>query len=687
MADHRPSEMGLLPDKPESVGRPEERLNSWKQIAAYLNRDVTTAQRWEKREGMPVHRHVHDKVGSVYAFRSELDAWVRSRRLERVPDSGNGEVGSVAPAPRLHALRFASLRKWKFVLPIAGTGAILAIGASLWLARTEYFWHSPIADARFRTITNFDGAAQAAAISRDGQFVAFLLDRVGQTDVWVTQVGSGQFQNLTQGKAPELVNPSVRTIGFSPDGSLVTFWVRKQSDSSGRSISIWAVPTLGGEPKPYLEDAAEYDWSRDGTRLAYHTIAPGDPLFVSDGNGRPGDRPIFTAPAGLHCHFPLWSPDSAFVYFVEGALPDKLNVWRMPPTGGKPEQITPQPGLVRYPVLLNRRTLLYLSSDADGSGPWLYSLDVERRIPHRLTFGPEMYTSLAGSADGRRVAATVAIGWTTLWRVHIGDSPAAAPEKIQLTSDTEDAPRLGPDYLVYVSSTGTTARIWKLTKGNSTELWRSANTRIIGAPAISPDGRQIAFPAQQHGQKLLYVMRSDGSNARTVADSLDLQGDPSWMPDGHSITTAANEHGMPQVFRVPLGGSPTPLAREYSLDPVWAPDGRFFVYSGPDIGTTFSVKATTAEGAEHPLPALTLTRGARHVALLNGGRALVMLRGGIQHKNLWMLDLQTGAEQQLTNVPSDFDIRDFDISPDGREAILERVQDRSEVVLLELPHS
>ena len=104
----------------------------------------------------------------------------------------------------------------------------LVIGVGLWLQRTEYFWRNPIADARFQTVTDFDGVAQAAAVSRDGQFVAFLSDRDGQMDVWVTQVGSGQFHNLTHGSAPELVNPSVRTLGFSPDGSFVTFWVRKQ---------------------------------------------------------------------------------------------------------------------------------------------------------------------------------------------------------------------------------------------------------------------------------------------------------------------------------------------------------------------------------------------------------------------------------------------------------------------------
>ncbi len=66
---------------PPSERPPEDRLDSWKEIAAYLSRDVTTVQRWEKREGMPVHRHLHDRMGSVYAFSPELDAWLRNRRL------------------------------------------------------------------------------------------------------------------------------------------------------------------------------------------------------------------------------------------------------------------------------------------------------------------------------------------------------------------------------------------------------------------------------------------------------------------------------------------------------------------------------------------------------------------------------------------------------------------------------
>ncbi|MFZ0707917.1 MAG: hypothetical protein WAM71_20125 [Candidatus Korobacteraceae bacterium] len=665
------------------------RLDSWKEIAAYLNRDVTTVQRWEKREGMPVHRHLHDRQGSVYAFRAELDGWARGRNPQTTQENEGAPSLAAPPAAPLLLPPPASgtSSRWKRFIVITAAVAALILGASLWLQRKDYFWRNPIADARFQTLTDFGGVEQAAALSSDGHFVAFLSDRDGKMDVWVTQVGSGQFHNLTLGNVPGLGNPSVRNLEFSPDGSLVLFWVRKEDGSAADDISVWAIPTLGGEPRPYLEGVAELDWSLDGSRLVYHTPGSGDPLFVSEGDIRSGNRPIFTAAAGLHCHFPIWSPDMAFIYFVQGSLPDKLDIWRIAPTGGNPERITSHNGRVIYPVLLDRHTLAYLASDADGSGPWLYSMDVDRRIPHRLSVEPEPWTSLAASADGRRLAATLDNPQRTLWRLPITDSVAdvAAAAPISLTTSAGFSPRLGPNYLLYLAATGVGESIWRLANGTSNELWSGEDARVIGSPAISQNGQNIAFSVQQHGRSLLYAMQADGTNARIVSDSLDLHGSPTWAPDGKSITTAANDRGIAHLFRVPLDGhSPTVMVQEYSVDPVWTPDGSYVLYSGPDIGTTFSAKAVTAEGALHTIPSLTLTRGARHLAFLRGGKTLVFLRGGIQHKDLWQMDLETGAERQLTQLPPDFNIRDFDISPDGREVIMERVQERSDVVLLDL---
>ena len=76
-----------------------DRLESWKEIAAYLDRDVTTVQRWEKREGMPVHRHLHDRSGSVYAYSSELDAWRQSRKLRLETEEKDEEAETPKQAP------------------------------------------------------------------------------------------------------------------------------------------------------------------------------------------------------------------------------------------------------------------------------------------------------------------------------------------------------------------------------------------------------------------------------------------------------------------------------------------------------------------------------------------------------------------------------------------------------------
>ena len=105
------------PGTPPSVSPPEDRLDSWKEIAAYLNRDVTTVQRWEKREGMPVHRHVHDRMGSVYASRAELDAWARSRNLRAAQENGNKSLAqSPAQPPRLARIDLSNqmeVRSWR----------------------------------------------------------------------------------------------------------------------------------------------------------------------------------------------------------------------------------------------------------------------------------------------------------------------------------------------------------------------------------------------------------------------------------------------------------------------------------------------------------------------------------------------------------------------------------------------
>ncbi|HET6929784.1 MAG TPA: tetratricopeptide repeat protein [Candidatus Acidoferrum sp.] len=91
-----PSAPGKLPDLDSN----EPRLESWGEIAAYLRRDIRTVQRWEHDYGLPVRRLVIGKMGQVYAYRSELDRWMKQRQPGPDGDIGNnGKEAPLVPAP------------------------------------------------------------------------------------------------------------------------------------------------------------------------------------------------------------------------------------------------------------------------------------------------------------------------------------------------------------------------------------------------------------------------------------------------------------------------------------------------------------------------------------------------------------------------------------------------------------
>src|SRR6266403_2077256 len=94
MADPSPGGR-TIPDPP--IGEP--RLESWGEIAAYLRREIRTVQRWERYQGLPVRRLVIGKLGSVYAYRSELDKWFRERQPAPENSEEEAEKGTNGQAP------------------------------------------------------------------------------------------------------------------------------------------------------------------------------------------------------------------------------------------------------------------------------------------------------------------------------------------------------------------------------------------------------------------------------------------------------------------------------------------------------------------------------------------------------------------------------------------------------------
>ena len=223
-----------------------------------------------------------------------------------------------------------------------------------------------------------------------------------------------------------------------------------------------------------------------------------------------------------------------------------------------------------------------------------------------------------------------------------------------------------------------------MVNGTASELWHDLDAARIGAPAISPDGKQIAFSVDRHSSTQLYVMDSDGSHARLVAGALSLRGDIAWSPDSQSVVAAILMNGEPRLARISLdGGAPQPMVSEYSLDPAWSPDGKYLVYSGADVGTTFPLRAVGPDGRPYGMATLILTRGARRVVFSRKSGSLVVLRGEIGHKNFWLVDPISGAERQLTDLPANFVVGDFDVSPDETEIIFDRVLETSSLALID----
>ena len=585
-----------------------------------------------------------------------------------------------------------SRSRWKSRVAIAAAAiAIATLGVVAWRrsAGSSASWQNRWANAHVERVTDFPGSEVDAAISPNGQLVAFLADRDSVFDAFVTKVGSEQFVNLTGGQFPQLLNEDVRNIGFSSDASRV--WIRVADITSPASVSI--IPTTGGPARPFLKTAVMAAWSPDGSRVAYHETVPGDPVYVADSSGA-NSRRIFRAVPGVHCHYLAWSPGGRFLYFSMGLPPDEMDIRRIPSDGtGHPERITTHNSRVAYPTLLDDRTLFYTATADDGTGPWLYTTDLNDRVPHRVSNAVEHYIPLSAAAQisgqPRRLVATVSNPSVQLWSVAITNSvaPESAATRITLPTARSAAPRFARDSSVfYLASRGGGDGLWRLSGANARELWKTDQGVVVGAAAVSPDGRRVCFPVGRRGHSTLYCMNTDGTGARAVAESLDVRGAASWSPDGRWLAVAAREGAAVRVFKIPVGGGPpVRLVDSVSSNPVWSPDGKFILYSGTPRARSVPVKAVTPEGQPYAVPALTVDRVGDSYRFLPGGKDLVVKLGGFRRQDFWLFDIATGQRRPLTALRPGESLQRFDVSPDGKGILFERVRENSDIVLIELP--
>jgi Tol biopolymer transport system component len=438
-------------------------------------------------------------------------------------------------------------------------------------------------------------------------------------------------------------------------------------------------------------------WSPDGGNVGYHTNDLGDPIFIANRNGG-NPRQIFVAPPGVHGHYLTWSPDGRFIYFVRGILQtEEMDIWRIPVSQSEaaapPERITFHNARVTYPAWLDARTLIYSATAEDGSGQWLYALDVEHRIPHRVSSGiAEQYLSVGVShARPRRVVVTIATPTASLWKVPISDhvQTEAAATRVLTPNARALGPRFAPSGLAFLSSKGGANGLWKLENGAPLELWRGDDGGVVAPPAFSPDGRQICFSYRTQGTAGLYIMNANGTNVRTLAaDSFDARGAASWSPDGKWVAVAANRGEGTRLFKIPVdGGPPVQLLDTLSFNPVWSPDGRLIVYSEQQRAGQFEVKAITPDQAPVPIVELQIVGFNTSVPyrFLPDGKALIVLegvRGASQ--NFFRVELASGQRRQLTELTAGPVIQNFDVSPDGTQIVFDRLRNNTDIVLMNL---
>src|SRR6266568_334856 len=534
------------------------RLDGWKAISDYLGWHTRTVMRWEQQKALPVHRIPGGQRHAVFAFRSEIDEWLKSGRLDdNGADEANGlqvynsdhsqsasEVTLLEPLknatfPRTAASR---MRSWpstnrRRVVLISAAVVLLAVGA--------YAIHSLAYPRRIHftgvvQLTN-DGASKEGLVT-DGRILYFGEYR-GSRMVLASVSAEG-------GPVRQISTPFVRVVpaSISPDGKNLLVLVREGVEVER---TLWVLPLAGGQPRRIGEIRCHSAaWSPDGRSIAF--AAQSAINVTTDEGASIRQLQVFDAvPDALH-----WSIDGKRLRF------DLVD----------PKSLTS----TIWELVLN---------DQDGT-------QMSSLIPLHIVLrnGPGGSTTLdeqgrsfvwGGDTGDERIL--------LLERVHgFWNSPIRLVAMNSSVQQTADLALDSNSERVFAIAQSTVPRRGVET-GGSDLLWFDRNSRefqpfLPGISAtfvdFSKDGRRIVYLRLPNSE--LWISNKDGSAARRVevqANQIEL---PRWSPDGKWIAFMAREPDKPwRIFVVSAdGGKP----REVSVGtdqqgaPTWSPDGKWLVY-------------------------------------------------------------------------------------------------------------
>jgi len=450
------------------------RLDSWKEIAAYLGRGVRTVQRWEREEGLPVHRLAHAERGSVFADPAELTDWWNSRQI--------------APTEK----------------PLASAA---------------------VAEPRLRRVTSTTAATFWPALSSDARMVVYVSDagRDGATpQVWLQQVGGAAVQ-LTTGMR-ECEEPT-----FSADDTRVIF-----SAAADSTRHVYEMPALGGEPRVLKRAARNGRFSPDGQWFVYLAIDSPDPVRLVSGAGH--ERVLATGLADIS--FATWSDDSRHLLVVGHPDPSAdLDCWIVPVDVGTPVDTGVLRQARQRDLVVVSMAIAWTGDSIFFTAAGRQGIHVWRQHVSPATFAPDGPPELMTPGGESAFFPTVArqrLGFvgvhtdTNMWSVGIDASTGkaeGAPRRLTRGTGFVNHFSVSRDgnALAYFAagSSGVELRVRDMQRGTDTTLYREGGPNR-GFPVISLDGKRIAFstlvPGPPVRRPVLVGNLADGASRQIFED-------------------------------------------------------------------------------------------------------------------------------------------------------------------------
>jgi Tol biopolymer transport system component len=474
-----------------------ERLESWKEIAVYLNRSVRTLHRWEKEEGLPIHRQLHKELGSVFAYKSELDAWSRARSVTTDVRENTTETGSPNRFRVMVAIALSSA-----VVLIGLFSYVVARGSRPTISRPDAYL------TNLELISTFSGSHRWPSVSPDGRRLAFVSDAGGTPQVWIENLATGEPVQLTFDDSP------ASRPRWSAEGDRIVY--------SRVGKGIWSVSPLGGQPRQIVSDGRNADLSRDGRRLVFERA--GEVVIA----GRDGsDTTVWPRPRPQTPYsgdsWPTFSPDGrSLALFVteEGRYGD---YWILPLNGDEPRRVTWDVQEGGAPAWTPDGKSLVIRSSRAGSAN-LWRVAVADGTLERLTSGAGEDFDPAVSPDGRTLLFT---NVKRTWEVIVQDIHSGRRRTVLAKRTLLVFPRFSPDghRIAFAgrNSRGDTHLFVMDADGSNLRSVTGGTGELNIMPQWSGDGDTLYFYQVRPAQAFRRVSLSSGASREVAPWSFRAQ--------------------------------------------------------------------------------------------------------------------------------------------------------------------